>query len=84
MIVTYTSAIDRSGLTFTRVMLGMPVSRGSFSSRMMIRQLPLDRAAEHFGSSGHSKQMKAKMKMKKFASFDLRSAVPSSFHNSSI
>src|SRR6476661_10318094 len=36
MIVTYTSATDRSGLTFTRVMLGMPVRRGSFSSRMMM------------------------------------------------
>ena len=36
MIVTYTSAIDRSSLSFTRVMLGMPRKRGSFSSRWMI------------------------------------------------
>src|ERR1044071_4097259 len=36
MIVTYTSAIERSGLTFTRVMLGNPVRRGSCRSRMMI------------------------------------------------
>src|SRR5688572_29234498 len=36
MIVTKTSATDRSALTFTRVMLGMPTSRGSLSSRMMM------------------------------------------------
>src|SRR5207248_10981113 len=34
--VTYTSATDKSGETFTRVMLGRPVRRGSFSSCMMI------------------------------------------------
>ena len=36
MIVTNTSAIDRSSLNFTRVMLGIPVKRGSLISRMMI------------------------------------------------
>src|ERR1044071_2033654 len=34
--VTYTSAIDKSSDTFTRVMLGMPTSRGSESSRRII------------------------------------------------